>query len=124
VIHLDTHVVIWLAERRRSSLSRVARRIIERDELAISPMVALELETLHAVGRLKSEPDQVLDVAERAFSVARSPAGFNDVVEAARIFAWTRDPFDRLIVANAIADGVRLLTADGNIQRHFSGAVW
>ncbi len=87
-------------------------------------MVAMELETLHAVGRLKSEPDRVLDVAERAFSVARSPAGFNDVVEAARTFAWTRDPFDRLIVANAIADGVRLLTADGNIRRHFSGAVW
>ena len=38
--------------------------------------------------------------------------------------SWTRDPFDRLIVANAITDGVRLLTVDENIQKHFQNAFW
>ena len=46
------------------------------------------------------------------------------MVETARSFAWTREPFDRLIVANAMADGVRLLTADEMILRHFKDAVW
>ena len=46
------------------------------------------------------------------------------VVDAARTFAWTRDPFDRLIVANAIADGARLLTADETILANFKDAVW
>lgn len=124
MIHLDTHILIWLAERRRTPLSATARRVVERDELAISPTVVMELETLHAIGRLKSEPDRLLGVAERDFSVIRSRAIFNDVVEAARTFAWTRDPFDRLIVANAMADGVRLLTADEHILSHFKDAVW
>lgn len=87
-------------------------------------MVIMELETLGAIGRLRSEPDQLLGVAERNFSITRSPAIFNDVVEAARTFAWTRDPFDRLIVANSITDRARLLTADDNILRHFKDAVW
>ena len=43
------------------------------------------------------------------------------MVEAARTFAWTRDPFDRLIVANAIADGVKLLTADEIILAPLQG---
>ena len=46
------------------------------------------------------------------------------VVETARTFAWTRDPFDRLIVANAMADGARLLTADQTILANFKDAVW
>lgn len=46
------------------------------------------------------------------------------VVDAARTFAWTRDPFDRLIVANAMADGARLLTADQTILANFKDAVW
>jgi len=51
-------------------------------------------------------------------------AAFGDVVAAARTFAWTREPFDRLIVANAMADGVRLPTADEHILQHFRDAVW
>jgi PIN domain nuclease of toxin-antitoxin system len=39
-------------------------------------------------------------------------------------FAWTRDPFDRLIVANAMADGAPLITADETILANFRDAVW
>lgn len=87
-------------------------------------MVMLELETLHESGKLKTEPDRVIGILERNMDLVRSSASFVDIVAAARTFAWTRDPFDRLIVANAMADGVRLLTADDYILRHFKGAVW
>ena len=49
---------------------------------------------------------------------------FADVVAAATTFAWTRDVFDRLIVANAMTDGARLLTADQHILDNFRDAVW
>ena len=107
-----------------AALSATAQRLIDREELQISPMVGLELETLREAGKLRNEPDRILAVLERDHSVTRSQATFDLVIAAARTFAWTREPFDRLIVANAMADRVRLLTADALILRHFSGAVW
>jgi PIN domain nuclease of toxin-antitoxin system len=45
------------------------------------------------------------------------------VVNAARSFAWTHAPFDRLIVGAAMVEGVRLLTADATILQHYADAV-
>jgi PIN domain nuclease of toxin-antitoxin system len=124
LIHIDTHVAIWLAERRLTALSATAQRLIDREELQISPMVGMELETLHEVGKLRNEPDRILAVLERDHGVTRSQTTFDEVIAAARTFAWTREPFDRLIVANALADRARLLTADALILRRFQDAVW
>jgi PIN domain nuclease of toxin-antitoxin system len=46
------------------------------------------------------------------------------VVEEALLHRWTRDPFDRLIVAQAAIESVRLLTKDRTIRRNFAGAIW
>ena len=37
---------------------------------------------------------------------------------------WVRDPFDRLIVAQAIANEAPLVTKDEKIRRHYRRAVW
>jgi PIN domain nuclease of toxin-antitoxin system len=124
LIQIDTHVVIWLAERRLASLSAAAVRLVERETLEISPMVLMELETLHESGKLKNNPDRLVEVVIRDFGLGRSAAAFADVIASARTFAWTRDPFDRLIVANAMADSVGLLTADETILANFKDAVW
>ncbi len=123
VIHLDTHAVVWLAER-SARLSQTAKRLAEREALFISPAVDFELEVLAEAGRLRSDAGRILSVAMRDYNLIHSAAPFIDVVGRARTFAWTRDPFDRLIVANAMADGVRLLTADTLILRHFKDAIW
>jgi PIN domain nuclease of toxin-antitoxin system len=123
LIQIDTHVVIWLTGPPRF-LSATARRIVQREPLQVSPMVLLELETLHERGKFRSEPQRLLHMVEQEFDLTQSETSFADVIDAARTFAWTRDPFDRLIVANAMADGVRLLTADETILRHFADAVW
>jgi PIN domain nuclease of toxin-antitoxin system len=124
LIHLDTHVVVWLASKLFRRISPAARRLIEREALEISPMVVMELETLFEAGRIKTEPHRLMTEVEREHGLSRSPARFEAVVAAARTFAWTREPFDRLIVANAMADGVRLITADGTILANFKDAVW
>lgn len=38
--------------------------------------------------------------------------------------AWTRDPFDRLICAQALADAAPLLTADRTVHEHLDMTVW
>jgi PIN domain nuclease of toxin-antitoxin system len=52
MIYLDTHVVLWLYLRTGEGLSERARHSIEYEpEILISPMVLLELDYLHEVGR-------------------------------------------------------------------------
>ena len=53
IAYLDTNAVIRLADGRQRPGSRETIRLIERADLLISPMVVLELELLHEIGRIK-----------------------------------------------------------------------
>ena len=124
LIHLDTHVIVWLFAGDLDRLSDAARQWIERASLVISPMVELELQYLHEIGRTSRPGREVVaDLATR-LGLTRSTASFADIAERAASLAWTRDPFDRIIVASALADGCPLLTKDDNIRQHFTAAVW
>jgi PIN domain nuclease of toxin-antitoxin system len=124
VIHLDTHVAIRLHTRRASRLSSRARQLAEREVCVISPMVVLELEMLFELGRVPAGPDTLLAELGRQIELSVSDASFAGVIDAARTFAWTRDPFDRLIVANAMLEDAQLVTADETILANFKDAVW
>ncbi len=124
MIHLDTHVVVWLYAGNVKALSRlVADRITNDDDLVVSPIVALEIDFLREVGKVTETGETMIaDLGRRlALRLARSP--FADVVAAAKALAWTRDPFDRLIVAQAAAENASLATRDRFIRRHFKGAI-
>jgi PIN domain nuclease of toxin-antitoxin system len=84
----------------------------------------LEIEGLCELGRVASDADTIVSGVMRQLELTISETPFLDVVDAARGFAWTHEPFDRLIVANAMADGAQLLTADEHILRRFKDAVW
>lgn len=57
----------------------------------------------------------------RAVSVC---GAFADIVAHAHALSWTRDPFDRLIAAQAIAEQAMLLTADQHLRANFDRAIW
>ncbi len=125
MIHFDTHVLVWVVKRRGPQFPAVVRRLLASTQpRAVSPMVEFELDVLFDSGKLDQAPDDILRVARDELGASLSTTPFADIIKAARTFAWTRDPFDRLIVANAMADGARLLTADETIRRHFKDAVW
>jgi PIN domain nuclease of toxin-antitoxin system len=87
-------------------------------------MAVLELEVLFELRRIANDSAEIVAGLGSQFGLTVASAPFIRIVEAARTFAWTRDPFDRLIVANAMADGARLLTADETILANFKDAVW
>lgn len=125
MIYLDTHAVVWLFLGRLELLpKRVLERIDRADDLRISPMVALELDLLHQIGRTRRPArDVIADLGARAgLRVCDLP--FAAVAAAATPLTWTRDPFDRLIVAQAIAARAQLLTRDRRIRRHAPVASW
>ena len=124
MIHLDTHVLIWLHIPSPDRLSAAARDHVASERCLISPMVMLELNYLHERGRIPEPAKAVFKSVAEGIGLELSRAGFGDVVAAAEALAWTRDPFDRLIVATAAAEGSRLLTADELIRKNFTGAIW
>jgi PIN domain nuclease of toxin-antitoxin system len=123
VIHLDAHVALFL-HGPRFRLSAQARRLIAQGPCQISPIAVFELEILFELGRVRADSAAVVSHLDREIGLAVCNTPFVDILDRARTFAWTRDPFDRLIVANAMADGARLLTADETILANFKEAVW
>ncbi len=87
-------------------------------------MVMLELEILFERGKIDRDAASLIERLSGRIELAISETPLPSIVDCARCFAWTRDPFDRLIVANAMADGARLVTADATILDNFAGGVW
>lgn len=122
--HLDTHVVIWAASGDHHRFSELAVHSLEHDALRVSPMVALELTYLHETGRITAAASDVLDETRRALGLVAADESFAAVIDVAQTLDWTRDPFDRIIAAQALAAGARLLTKDVTIRDHLGLAVW
>ena len=124
MIYLDTHVVAWLYGGATRKLSPLAKREIERGELRVAPIVQLELEYLFELQRVRERSAPVLAaLADRmGLSICdRNPA---QVVARACELSWTRDVFDRMIVAQASLNANILLTADETIRGHYAKARW
>lgn len=124
MIYLDTHVVAWLYFGQAQELSRDAAAAIESSPLFISPMVLLELGYLHELGRLAVTAEKIVQTlaGDIGLEIAQQP--FADVARQALHETWTRDPFDRLIVAQAKLSQSRLLSRDRLIRQHYRHAIW
>jgi len=123
-VHLDTHVLLWLSQGRAKALGTEAFRLARNQSWIISPAVILELESLYEIGRIRTTPDRVIEAASEAGDLTLSASQFDEVIARTRHLSWTRDPIDRIITAQAIVDGAKLLTADRMIRANFQDAVW
>ena len=124
-MYLDTNVVLWLVQGSLNRISARALTAIEKSDVLLSPMVLLELEYLYEIGRgtLSSQVIQSKMRHELGSRVCDLP--FAEVSQAAFGETWTRDPFDRMIVAQAKAKGLApLITADKEIRMHYPAAIW
>jgi PIN domain nuclease of toxin-antitoxin system len=124
MIYLDTHVLVLLFLGQVNKLGRAARAAIDEGDLTASPAALLELQYLHEIGRLKPPVSNVVKVLVEGVGLRICDLPFHVVVENAMAESWGRDPFDRLIVANAKANEAPLVTKDERIQRHYSRAIW
>jgi PIN domain nuclease of toxin-antitoxin system len=125
IAYLDTDVVLWLAAGKVDRLSSVARGLVDKADLLLSPMAFLELEYLHELGRTKFPARDLLKKVSHETNLTLCESPFPAIASAALDEKWTRDLFDRLIVANAKANGFAwLISADEEIARHYPRTVW
>ena len=124
LIYLDTHVVVWLYAGRVEQIPERARNAIRENELLISPMVLLELQYLHEIGRVSELPGAVIEALEEELGLRMCEVPFSQVARRALEQSFTRDPFDRLIVSQAALRGLPLVTKDRMIHENYSESIW
>lgn len=106
MILLDTNALISLEQGHRR-----ARRLQDAGPLYLSPASLLELQFLAEVGRIRMTAGGIDALAHDDRWLLDDPPASAWFLEAVDL-SWTRDPFDRLIVAHARLRGWRVATAD------------
>jgi PIN domain nuclease of toxin-antitoxin system len=124
VIYLDTHVLVWLYEKRLDLFTSRAKQLIDTEPLFLSPMVILEMDYLHESKRIVVSSRRILGYLQKKLGLTICNKPFPEIINSARVLSWTRDPFDRLIVGHARLDENRLLSKDEQIRQHYRHAVW
>ena len=124
MIHLDTHVLVWLYEKKRERFSDRALSLIESEDLAISPMVLLELQYLFDIDRILASPRAISAYLGERLGLHLDASPFQKVAEKAFDLTWTRDPFDRIITAQAALGDTTLLSKDSTILKNYARAAW
>lgn len=125
IAYLDTQALVWLSQGSLDNISSKVTRLLQRADLLYSPMVLLELEYLYEVKRNKLPARDIQRKVEYELGVRLCDLPFAAIVSAALDEKWTRDPFDRMIVANAKANGFApLISSDEKIARHYPRTVW
>lgn len=116
MILLDTNALIWLDR----GHSRV-RKLAQMPRMYISPANLLELQVLVEAGRVRLTTSSLAALAaDSRWTLDDPPAA--SWFEKAWDLGWTRDPFDRLLVAHAHLRGWRLATSDGPLASHLDAA--
>jgi PIN domain nuclease of toxin-antitoxin system len=88
-------------------------------------MVLIELQYLFEIKKLVKPPTALLNQLAALIGLKVSDHPFPAVVQTALFETWTRDPFDRIIVAQARSDAYAgLVTSDAKIQENYSKTIW
>ena len=124
---LDTHAFLWwIADSAR--LSRSARRAIEDDAntIFVSAASAWEIATKHRIGKLPQAEAVALDVtgniAGQGFEALAITV--DDAERAGRLPGLHRDPFDRVLIAQALARDLAVVSVDQALDGYGVHRLW
>jgi len=123
---LDTHTAIWFFNG-NDSLSEIAKKIILDTSnvkyLSIASVwevaIKISIGKLDIIGKTK---DFISDTENSGFTILPIRTAHLCALETLPMIH--RDPFDRLLVATALAEEMRLITADKNIAQYDVSQLW
>jgi PIN domain nuclease of toxin-antitoxin system len=117
---LDTHLLLWAAGE-SDRLSKKARKLIEAEdsELLFSAASLWEVVIKRSLGREDFKVDARLlrrGLLDNGYS--ELPIGSEHVVAVDSLPPIHKDPFDRILIGQAMVEGVTLLTADPTVGKY------
>ena len=124
---LDTHALIWWFAG-SDRLSPPARRAIEDEEndVLISAASAWEIITKHRLGKLPEAERLALDITGTIASqdFEELPITVDDAVRAGSLLGIHRDPFDRMLIAQALSRNLVLISSESLFDRYGVRRLW
>jgi PIN domain nuclease of toxin-antitoxin system len=121
-ILLDTHIFIWWRGEPTRLSPEVKSAIAAADLVFVSAASAWEAAIKVSLGRLKL-PD-TFEAGVLASGFEKLLITFSHAEHAARLPSHHRDPFDRMLVAQAKAEGVTLVTHDRLLEPYDVEILW
>ena len=114
---LDTHIFLW-AVAGSPRLKPAARRLIESaEQVYVSAASIWEVAIKARLGKIEADP-QALAEAIAASGFLELAVRATHAAGVARLAAHHADPFDRLLLAQALAEPLRLVTADAALVQY------
>jgi len=113
---LDSHILIWLDSGNNRLTQTVLERLRYAEERYLSAATAWELSLKQAAGKLqlsKSVGSMLTD-----FKLTELPVAIRHGDKAAALPLLHRDPFDRMLVAQALVEDLVLVTADRQLAQY------
>jgi PIN domain nuclease of toxin-antitoxin system len=107
---LDTNVVIWWLEESPRLSGRTCDAIAEESEVVVSAVSAFEIAVKMGVGKIRAPGDLAVQIAEQ--SMIELPVTVRHGLAVGQLPLHHRDPFDRLLIAQARCEGLTIVTAD------------
>lgn len=111
---LDTHILIWAVDR-TEKIPEHYRALLAKEELCVVSIVSIwEIAIKKALGKLQIS-DQLATYAQRT-GVEILPVNLAHIAKLESLPHHHRDPFDRMLIAQAMSQNLQMLTADRNFQ--------
>ena len=124
---LDTHTLLWWVVD-SARLSNTAFRFIadESNDIVVSAASAWEIATKHRIGKL---PEARVVAADIAGYIAGQgfealAIGVADAERAGRLPGHHRDPFDRMLIAQALGHDLAIVSVDTEFDRYGVNRLW
>ena len=124
MILIDTHIALWLYDARIELLSAKAQQTLNQQQAFLPQIARLELHLLHEIERINTQPEEILTFLSDKIGMSVSEQPCPSIIDQAALLSWTRDPFDRMIVAESTARNLPLITKDRKIQAHHHLVIW
>jgi PIN domain nuclease of toxin-antitoxin system len=113
---LDTHVVLWWLADDPELADEIKDRLDHEPDVQVSAATVWEIAIKQALGKIIAPADLPGQIRDSGFR--QLPIGFAHAMAAGRLPPIHRDPFDRMLVAQARCEGLTLVTRDQHCQRY------
>ena len=114
---LDTHTLIWALENHPALSGNARDAIIDgRNMVFVSSVSAWEISIKKAMGKLKAPDNLVEEIKLHRFT--RLDMNFDHAKLAGELPDIHKDPFDRMLIAQAMIEKLTLVTRDSQIAKY------
>jgi len=124
---VDTCTFLWMADDAPELSDRARLTVIDPDnEVYLSAASAWEIAIKHALGKLPlpEQPGQFVPAQRALLGLTTLPVEEEAVLAVARLPALHRDPFDRLLICQALTHGLVLVSPDPLMQQYPVRTLW